>query len=65
MVEIHAAQLRAHLAERDVTLEFSDEALDSPAEQGCDPAYGARPLKRLIQKELQDWIAVSLLRGGE
>ncbi len=63
IVEIQLGQLRARLAERDIDLELSEEALDYLAQQGYDPAYGARPLKRLIQKELQDRIALSLLRG--
>ena len=63
IVEIQLAQLRARLAERDIDLELSEGALDYLAQQGYDPAYGARPLKRLIQKELQDRIALSLLRG--
>src|SRR5665811_273164 len=63
IVEIQLGQLRARLAERDIALELSEEALDYLAHQGYDPAYGARPLKRLIQKELQDRIALSLLRG--
>ena len=63
IVEIQLAQLRARLSERDIDLELSEEALDYLAQQGYDPAYGARPLKRLIQKELQDRIALSLLRG--
>jgi len=63
IVEIQLEHLRQRLAERDITLELSDEALDFLAHQGYDPAYGARPLKRLIQKELQDKIALALLRG--
>ncbi|MHB9150784.1 MAG: hypothetical protein ACYC33_12050, partial [Thermoleophilia bacterium] len=63
IVEIQLEQLRARLSERDISLELSVEALDYLAKQGYDPAYGARPLKRLIQKELQDRIALSLLRG--
>ena len=63
IAEIQLGKLRARLAERDVSLTLSDEALDYLAHQGYDPAYGARPLKRLIQKELQDRIALALLRG--
>ncbi len=63
IVEIQLGQLRERLSERDISLELSEEALDYLAHQGYDPAYGARPLKRLIQKELQDRIALSLLRG--
>jgi ATP-dependent Clp protease ATP-binding subunit ClpB len=64
IVEIQLVHLRARLSERDITLELSDEALAYLARQSDDPAYGARPLKRLIQKELQDRSALSLLRGG-
>ncbi|MCJ7795251.1 MAG: AAA family ATPase, partial [Thermoleophilia bacterium] len=63
IVEIQLGFLRERLAERDITLELSDAALDYLAHQGYDPAYGARPLKRLIQKELQDRIALALLKG--
>ena len=63
IVEIQLGHLRDRLAERDITLALSDEALDFLARQGYDPAYGARPLKRLIQKELQDRIALALLKG--
>jgi len=63
IVEIQLGELRARLAERDIALELSEEALDYLAAQGYDPAYGARPLKRLIQKQLQDKIALALLRG--
>ncbi len=63
IVEIQLGFLRERLSERDITLELSDTALDYLAHQGYDPAYGARPLKRLIQKELQDRIALALLKG--
>ena len=63
IVEIQLAQLRARLAERDITLELSEGALGYLARQGDDPASGARPLRRLIQKELQERIALPLLRG--
>ena len=63
IVAMQLGQLGARLAERDITLELSEEALDYLAAEGYDPAYGARPLKRLIQKELQDRIALALLRG--
>jgi ATP-dependent Clp protease ATP-binding subunit ClpB len=63
IVEIQLGFLRERLVERDITLELSDDALDYLAHQGYDPAYGARPLKRLIQKELQDKIALALLKG--
>jgi ATP-dependent Clp protease ATP-binding subunit ClpB len=63
IVEIQVELLRKRLAERDISLEITDAAKSYLAQQGYDPAYGARPLKRLIQKEIQDQVALSLLRG--
>jgi ATP-dependent Clp protease ATP-binding subunit ClpB len=63
IVEIQLGLLRRRLAERDITLEITDEAKTYLAQQGYDPAYGARPLKRLIQKEIQDQVALALLKG--
>jgi ATP-dependent Clp protease ATP-binding subunit ClpB len=63
IVDIQLRLLRARLAEREITLEVTDAAKDYLAQQGYDPAYGARPLKRLIQKEIQDRIALALLKG--
>jgi ATP-dependent Clp protease ATP-binding subunit ClpB len=63
IMEIQLGLLRKRLAERDITLEISDAAKTYLAQQGYDPAYGARPLKRLIQKEIQDRIALALLKG--
>ncbi len=63
IVEIQLDLLRNRLAERDISLEITDAAKDYLAQQGYDPAYGARPLKRLIQKEIQDKIALALLKG--
>jgi ATP-dependent Clp protease ATP-binding subunit ClpB len=63
IVEIQLGLLRRRLAERDIRLEITDAAKTYLAQQGYDPAYGARPLKRLIQKEIQDKVALSLLKG--
>ncbi len=63
IVEIQLGLLRKRLSERDITLEISDAAKTYLAQQGYDPAYGARPLKRLIQKEIQDKVALALLKG--
>ncbi len=63
IVEIQFGLLRKRLAERDITLEITDAAKTYLAQQGYDPAYGARPLKRLIQKEIQDKVALALLKG--
>jgi len=63
IVDIQLELLRKRLSERDITLDLTDAAKGFLAKQGYDPAYGARPLKRLIQKEIQDKIALSLLKG--
>ena len=63
IVDIQLELLRKRLAERDITLEITDAAKAYLAQQGYDPAYGARPLKRLIQKEIQDQVALALLKG--
>jgi ATP-dependent Clp protease ATP-binding subunit ClpB len=63
IVDIQLESLHKRLAERDIALEVSDAARAYLAQQGYDPAYGARPLKRLIQKEIQDQVALGLLKG--
>jgi ATP-dependent Clp protease ATP-binding subunit ClpB len=63
IVEIQLARLRKLLAERDVTLELTEAARETVADAGYDPMYGARPLKRAIQRLVQDPLAVRLLRG--
>ncbi len=63
IVEIQLARLRRRLEERRLTLEVSTAAMDLLAEWGYDPVYGARPLKRVIQKRLEDPLAEMLLAG--
>jgi ATP-dependent Clp protease ATP-binding subunit ClpB len=63
IVDIQVARLQKLLDERKVLIELSPEARSFLAEKGYDPAYGARPLKRVIQKELQDPLAGRLLSG--
>jgi ATP-dependent Clp protease ATP-binding subunit ClpB len=63
IVDIQLTLLRSRLAEHDIALELTDAAKAYLAQQGYDPAYGARPLKRLIQKEIQDQVALGLLKG--
>ncbi|HXY73489.1 MAG TPA: AAA family ATPase, partial [Actinomycetota bacterium] len=63
IVDIQLQALQVRLADRKVTLEFSDRARAYLADKGFDPAYGARPLKRLIQREVQDALALELLSG--
>ena len=57
IVEIQLRRLEALLAERKITLDITDAAKRWLAEAGYDPVYGARPLKRTIQKSLQDPLA--------
>ncbi len=52
---------RAH--ERDIELDFTDSLKELISREGYDPAYGARPLKRLIQKKIQDALALMILKG--
>jgi len=63
IVEIQLGRLRKLLAERRLELELSEAALAWLADAGYDPVYGARPLKRVIQKELQDRLALMILEG--
>lgn len=63
IADIQMSHLRARLAERDLTIELTDNALDHIAKAGFDPVYGARPLKRVIQHELENPLAQDLLAG--
>jgi len=63
IVEIQLVHLRRLLAERKIDLILSPAAADRLAEIGYDPAYGARPLKRAIQRYVQDPLAMALLQG--
>ena len=63
IVSLQMARLRKLLAERQISLELSDQARDFLAEAGYDPVYGARPLRRAIQHYLQDKLAPLLLEG--
>ena len=63
IVELQLERLRARLAERRIALELSDEAVALIAEAGWDPAFGARPLKRAIQRLVENPLALELLEG--
>jgi ATP-dependent Clp protease ATP-binding subunit ClpB len=63
IVEIQLRQLQKLLDERKITLELDEEAKRWLAEAGYDPVYGARPLKRVIQRELQNPLALEILEG--
>ncbi|WP_037360294.1 ATP-dependent chaperone ClpB [Amycolatopsis orientalis] len=64
VVELMLGELRKRLAEQNMTLEVSDKALRFIAEQGFDPVYGARPLRRFLAREVETRIGRALL-GGE
>ncbi len=64
IVDLQIALLRDRLADRKLTLELTDEARDLIANEGYDASFGARPLKRLIQREIQDPLALQLLGGA-
>jgi ATP-dependent Clp protease ATP-binding subunit ClpB len=63
IVDLQLVRLEQLLAGRNLKLELTPEARALLAEQGYDPVYGARPLKRVIQRELQNRIALELLEG--
>src|SRR5579875_2696629 len=63
IVDIQVRRLAARLSERKIELELTDEARDYLAERGYDPVYGARPLRRTIQRELETPLAHKILTG--
>ncbi|WP_009633454.1 ATP-dependent chaperone ClpB [Synechocystis sp. PCC 7509] len=63
IVQLQVVRLADRLSDRKISLKLSDSALDFLAEVGYDPVFGARPLKRAIQKELETQIAKAILRG--
>jgi ATP-dependent Clp protease ATP-binding subunit ClpB len=63
IVEIQLARVRQRLADRRINLEVTDDAMALLAHEGFDPAFGARPLKRVIQREIGDRAAVLILEG--
>jgi ATP-dependent Clp protease ATP-binding subunit ClpB len=64
IVEIQLGRLRALLEDRKIRIELDGKAREWLAEAGYDPVYGARPLKRVIQRSLQDRLAGLLLEGA-
>jgi len=63
IVELQAGGLRSRLASRRIELELTDEARRVLVDHGYDPAYGARPLKRTVQRELENPLAMMVLQG--
>jgi len=64
IVDIQIARLNKLLADRKLTIQLDDQARTWIANRGYDPAYGARPLKRVIQRHVQDPLAEQILAGG-
>ncbi len=63
ILEIQLGHLRERLAQRRIQIELSESAREFLAKRGYDPQYGARPLKRLIQRQVQDPLAMRILEG--
>jgi ATP-dependent Clp protease ATP-binding subunit ClpB len=63
IIRIQLNQLQQLVADNGIELRFSDYLLDFLAENGFDPQYGARPLKRLIQKEIVNTLSKRILAG--
>jgi ATP-dependent Clp protease ATP-binding subunit ClpB len=64
IVDVQIRLIREHLAEQEIELELSPAAMDQLAELGYDPEFGARPLKRAIQKHVQNPLADAILSGA-
>lgn len=63
IADIQLARLRLRLAEREISIVFSDDAMNQLVAVGYDPVYGARPLKRAIQQEIENPLSIRLLSG--
>ena len=63
IVEIQVKKLQQRLLERRIDLKMTETAKEWLAKEGFDPSYGARPLKRVIQREIQDQLAMKILEG--
>ena len=63
IIDIQLKRLRERLSERKISLTLTEQALQQLANEGYDPVYGARPLKRVIQQHLQNPLALKLLQG--
>ncbi|MBT5583880.1 MAG: AAA domain-containing protein, partial [Phycisphaerae bacterium] len=64
IVAVQLEQLRGRMAARDLHLHVSDRAMDALADAGFDPQFGVRPLKRVIQRQIENVIAMKVLSGG-
>ena len=62
-MKIEAKRLEARLADKEITMTLSESALDYLSDVGYDPVYGARPLKRTLQREVETKVARGILNG--
>jgi ATP-dependent Clp protease ATP-binding subunit ClpB len=63
IVELQADRVRGRLADRKISMDLKDSAIEYLATRGYDPAFGARPVKRVVQQELETALAKGILRG--
>jgi ATP-dependent Clp protease ATP-binding subunit ClpB len=63
IVELQLARLRTRLAERGISIELTEAAKEALADAGWDPTYGARPLKRALQRMVENPLAMRILEG--
>jgi ATP-dependent Clp protease ATP-binding subunit ClpC len=63
IVKLQMKEIQTRLAEHGLTVELNDEVLDYMAEIGYDPAFGARPLRRVLQKQIESPLSIKLLSG--
>jgi len=63
IADLQLTYLVKRVAERDIEISFTDKLKEMVAKEGYDAVYGARPLKRLIQKKIQDPLALLILKG--
>lgn len=63
IVRLQLEEVRQRLAQKQISVEFSDTLIDHLAQAGYDPTFGARPLKRLIQSEILDEVALQIVEG--
>ena len=63
IIKLLAKSLTKRLAEQDIALQFTEAALEKIADEGYDPEYGARPLRRALQKHVEDRLSEELLKG--
>ncbi|KAA5582512.1 ATP-dependent Clp protease ATP-binding subunit ClpC, partial [Pseudomonas aeruginosa] len=64
IVSLMAHSLTKRLKEQDIELELTDAALEKIAQEGYDPQYGARPIRRALQKHVEDRLSEELLKGN-